>query len=108
MTSLLSYLKSGGIPPPPTPASHSGDPIWHFDDSNWRFSTCESGQIQAPCEGGGEGGGLGSPLAGFFPNTGISFLTISPKSLDIWPCFLLVFSPIKTALPLILIILAVR
>jgi hypothetical protein len=34
--------------------------------------------------------------------TGISFLTISPKLLDIWPIFLLVFSPIKTALLLIL------
>ena len=32
------------------------------------FSTCKSRQIQAPC-----GGGLGSPLAGFSPNTGISF-----------------------------------
>jgi hypothetical protein len=43
------------------------------------------------------GGGLGSPLAGFSPNTGISFLMISPKLLDIFPVFLLVFSPIKTA-----------
>jgi hypothetical protein len=44
-----------------------------------------------------EGGGLGSPLTGFSPNTGISFLMISPKLLDICPVFLLVFSPIKTA-----------
>jgi hypothetical protein len=43
------------------------------------------------------GGGLGSPLAGFSPNTRISFLTISPKLLDIWPFFLLIFSPIKGA-----------
>ncbi len=49
-----------------------------------------------------EGGGLGSPLAGFFPNTEISFLMISPKLLDICPVFLLVFSPIKTADILIL------
>jgi hypothetical protein len=47
-------------------------------------------------------GGLGSHLTGFFPNTKISFLAISPKLLDIWPFFLLVFSPIKTALLLIL------
>jgi hypothetical protein len=52
----------------------------------------------------GEGGGvgLGSHLVGFSPNTGISFLAISPQFLDIWPFFLLVFSPIKTALLLIL------
>jgi hypothetical protein len=48
------------------------------------------------------GGGLGSPLAGFFPNTEISFLMISPKLLDICPVFLLVFSPIKTVDLLIL------
>jgi hypothetical protein len=49
-----------------------------------------------------EGGGLGSPLAGFLPNTEISFLMISPKLLDICPVFLLVFSPIETADLLIL------
>jgi hypothetical protein len=48
------------------------------------------------------GGGLGSPLTGFSPNTGISFWMISPKLLDICPVFLLVFSPIKTADLLIL------
>jgi hypothetical protein len=48
------------------------------------------------------GGGLGSPLAVFFPNTEISFLMISPKLLDICPVFLLVFSPIKTVDLLIL------
>ncbi len=46
---------------------------------------------------GGVGGGLGSPLAGFSPNTDISFLIISPNSLDICPVFLLVFSPLETA-----------
>jgi hypothetical protein len=40
---------------------------------------------------------LGSPLAGFLPNTEISFLMISPKLLDICPVFLLVFSPLETA-----------
>jgi hypothetical protein len=40
--------------------------------------------------------------AGFSPNTGISFLMISPKLLDVCPLFLLVFSPIKTADLLIL------
>jgi hypothetical protein len=49
-----------------------------------------------------EGGGLGSPLVGFPPDTGISFLMISSKLLDICPVFLLVFSPIKTADLLIL------
>jgi hypothetical protein len=43
---------------------------------------------------GAEGGGLGSPLAGFLPNTEISFLMISPKLLDVCPVFLLVFSTI--------------
>ena len=49
-----------------------------------------------------EGGGLGSPLTGFSPNTGISFLMISPKLLDICPVFLLLFSPNKTGDLLIL------
>jgi hypothetical protein len=43
------------------------------------------------------GGGLDSPLAGFSPNTEISFLMISPYLLDICPVFLLVFSPLETA-----------
>ena len=45
----------------------------------------------------GGGGGLGSPLAGFSPNTDISFLMISPNLLDICLVFLLVFSPLETA-----------
>jgi hypothetical protein len=52
----------------------------------------------SPWGGGGGGGGLGSLLAGFSPNKGISFLTISPKLLDIWPVLLIISSPIKTAL----------
>jgi hypothetical protein len=48
------------------------------------------------------GGGLGSPLLGFSPNTEISFLMISPKILDICPVFLLVFSHLETADLLIL------
>jgi hypothetical protein len=43
------------------------------------------------------GGGLGSPLAGFSPNTEIIFLMISPYLLDFCPVFLLVFSPLETA-----------
>jgi hypothetical protein len=69
----------------------------HFAAQFRAFSTCKfrgSGR-------GVVGGGLGIPLAGFFPNTEISFL-ISPKLLDICPVFLLVFSPIKTADLLIL------
>ncbi len=46
---------------------------------------------------GGVGGGLGSPLAGFSPNTDISFVMISPNLLDICLVFLLVFSPLETA-----------
>jgi hypothetical protein len=46
---------------------------------------------------GAEGDGLGSPVAGFLPNTEISFLMISLKLLDIYLVFLLVFSHIKTA-----------
>jgi hypothetical protein len=44
---------------------------------------------------GAEGGDLGSPLAGFLPNTEISFLMISPKLLDIYPVFLLYFLLLK-------------
>jgi hypothetical protein len=43
------------------------------------------------------GGGLGSSLAGFSPNTDISFLMISPNLLDNCPVFFLVFSPLETA-----------
>ena len=45
----------------------------------------------------GVGGGLGSPLAGFSPNTEISFLMISPYLLDFCPVFLLVYSSLETA-----------
>ncbi len=45
----------------------------------------------------GVGGGSDSPLAGFSPNTEISFLMISPYSLDFCTFFLLVFSPLETA-----------
>jgi hypothetical protein len=55
-----------------------------------RVKAAESGR-------GGVGGGLGSPLAGFSPNTEISFLMISPNLLDIYPVFLLVSSPLETA-----------
>jgi hypothetical protein len=55
-----------------------------------RVKSAESGRS-------GVGGGLGSPLAGFSPNTEISFLMISPNLLDICPVFLLVFSPLETA-----------
>jgi hypothetical protein len=43
------------------------------------------------------GGGLGSPLAGFSPNTEISLLMISPNLLDICVFLLLFFSPLETA-----------
>jgi hypothetical protein len=60
-----------------------------------RVKAAESGH-------GGVGGGFGSPLAGFSPNTEISFLMISPNLLDISPVFLLVFSPLETSDLLIL------
>jgi hypothetical protein len=60
-----------------------------------RVKAVESGR-------GGVGGGLGSPLAGFSPNTEISVLMISPNLLDICPVFLLVFSPLETSDLLIL------
>jgi hypothetical protein len=53
-----------------------------------RVNSAESGR-------GGVGGGLGSPLAGFSPNTEISFLMISQNLLDICPVFSLVFSPLE-------------
>jgi hypothetical protein len=46
---------------------------------------------------GGVGGGLGSPLAGFSPNTEISFMMIFPYLLDFCTVFLLVFSSLETA-----------
>ncbi len=88
------------LPPSPTPALIWAAGFGVLVTQFGVFPMCESRQIQAPCGGGG--GGLGSPLAGFSPNTEISFLTRFPKLLDIWPAFLLVFSPIKTALLLIL------
>jgi hypothetical protein len=68
-------------------------------DNSSLFSLSQSGGwIQRPTSQFGvfsrrgvEGGGLGSPLAGFLSNTEIS------KLLDICPVFLLIFSPIKTA-----------
>jgi hypothetical protein len=71
-------------------------------DSALHGSIWRSLQKVAESRRGVVGGGLGSPLAGFCQNTEISFLMISPKLLDICPAFLLVFSPIKTAVLLIL------
>jgi hypothetical protein len=64
-------------------------------ESVWRFLHVEVAESRRDVVGDG----LISPLVGFFPNTGISFLIISPKLL---PIFLLVFSPIETADLLIL------
>jgi hypothetical protein len=98
--SLLSYLRNAVFfPPSLSPASQSGGWIRRLASQFGVFSPCKSHRIQAPCGGGG---GLGSPLAGFSPNTGISLLMISPNLLDICPVFLLVFSPIKIADLLIL------
>ncbi len=52
-------------PPSPSCASHLGDSFGRFGDSTWGFSTCESAKSRRHTEGGG----LGSPLAGFSPNT---------------------------------------
>jgi hypothetical protein len=78
---------------PPLPFSPRLNSVW-IPRPNIAFSprvkAAESGR-------GGVGGGMGSPLAGFPPNTEISFLMISPNLLDICPVFLLVFSPLQTA-----------
>ncbi len=95
---LLSYLKSAESPP------LSGVLFWRPDLASWWLNLAFSPRVRVAKSRrhAGGGGGLGSPLAGFSPNTGINFLTISLKLLDIWPVFLLIFSPIKTALLLIL------
>jgi hypothetical protein len=68
-----------------------------------RSNSAFSPRVKAAESGRGVvGGGLGSPLAGFLPNTKINFLMISPKLFDICPVFLLVFSPLETADLLIL------
>ncbi len=72
LVTLFSVSQSGGwIPCPPPDIAFSP-----------RVKAPESGR-------GGVGGGLGSPLAGFSPNTKISFLMISPNVLDICPVLLL-------------------
>jgi hypothetical protein len=91
IASLLSYLKSRGIAPPPAP--HSGGP-WHFGDSIWRFSTCGSRQIQALYRGGW----LGLPSHGLSPKHKelvfwlflLSYMTSGPFS---WWYFLLWTQP---------------
>jgi hypothetical protein len=96
---LLSYKRSPVFFPPSFfSASQFGGWIPR-PRPNIAFSPCVN---SAESQRGGEGGGLGSPLAGFSPNTEISFLMISPKLLDICPVFLLVFSPLETADLLIL------
>ena len=77
---IFSASQSGGWIPRPRP-------IIAFSP---HVKSAESGR-------GGVGGGLGSPLAGFYPNIEISFLMISQNLLDICPVFLLVFSPLETA-----------
>jgi hypothetical protein len=92
---VIKLLKKRGFFPP-LPFSPRLNPAGGFR-APWpnlafspRVKAAESGRDVV-------GGGLGSPLAGFLPNTEISFLMISPKLLDICPVFLLVFSPVKTA-----------
>ncbi len=90
-------------PPPPPPFSLRLNPVggFHTPWPNLAFSP----RVKfAESRRGVVGGvGLSSPLTGFYPNTEISFLMISPKLLDICPVFLLVFSPIKTSDLLILL-----
>jgi hypothetical protein len=95
IASFLSYLRNAVFFPPSLfSAGGFGAPRL-----NLAFSPCVKVIGFRRCA---EGGGLGSPLAGFPSNTEISFLMISLKFLDICPIFLLVFSPIKTADLLIL------
>jgi hypothetical protein len=90
---IIKLLKTHSIFPP-LPFSPHLNPAGGFHALwlNLAFSLCVK---TAGFGRGAEGGGFGSPLAGFLPNTEISFLMISPKLLDICPIFLLVFSPIK-------------
>ena len=82
--SVVELFKKRGIFPPLRRL------IWAAGFGVWRLNltfspTCESRQIQAPCRGGECG--LGSPLAGFSPNTELvfwlflqSYLTSGPFS----------------------------
>ncbi len=97
---LLSYLRNTVFPP--LPFLRRLNRAGGF--GAWRLNLAFSPRVKVARfrRSAGGRGGLGSSLPGFSPNTGISFLMISPKLLDICPIFLLVFSPIKTADLLIL------
>jgi hypothetical protein len=94
IVSLLSYFRNAVFFPPSLfSLSQSGGWI-----RRPRVRLAFSPRVKvAESRHGAEGGGFGSPLAGFLPNTEISFLMISMKLLDVCPIFLLIFSPIKTA-----------
>ncbi len=94
IVSLLSYYRNAVFFP--LPFSPRLNPTGGFGAP--RVSLAFSPRVKVTeSRRGAEGDGLGSPLAGFLPNTEISFLMISPKLLDICPFFLQIFSPIKTA-----------
>ncbi len=82
LVTLFSVSQSGGWIPRPRPDIAFSP----------RVKAAESGR-------GGVGGGLGSPLAGFSPNTEISFLMISQNVLDICPVLLLVLPTYLTSGP---------
>jgi hypothetical protein len=69
IASLLSYLKSVGIAPHP----HSGVSFWRPVLAFWRLNLAFLHVWESPIPGAVGGGGLGSPLMGFLPNTRINF-----------------------------------
>ncbi len=76
MASLLSYLKTGRIPPPPPP-SQSGVSFWRPVLVFWRLNLAFVHVWESPIPGAVRGGGgLGSPLGGFPLNTRISFFCL--------------------------------
>jgi hypothetical protein len=84
-------------PPPPSGAS-----LWWSVLGTQFGVSPRVGVANSRCHGGG-GVAAWVVLSGAFPQTqGISFLAISPLLHYIWPFFLMVFPPIKTALLLIL------
>jgi hypothetical protein len=84
IVSLLSYLRNAVFPP----LSFSPDLNLAGGFGTWRLNLAFSPCVKVARfrrQRRADGGGLGRPLAGFLPNTEISFLVISPKLLDICP-----------------------
>ncbi len=86
------------LPPPPVTRL-----IWATHLGILATQLGVSPRVKAPNPDGTQGGAAWVALWRAFPQTqGISFLSRSPKLHDFWPVFLMLFSPINTALLLIL------